>query len=323
MLVRLLALHLLAGPDEDAVALRWDAPPGCPGPDEVRDRLARFVTTGAAGPRAVVDARVRTEGVGFVLELEVRIDAGVLHRRIEAARCDVLASAAALVMAVMLDPAALAESVEAAPPEPPPPVPAVVAPVRLPPPRETIPAASEPPPSPRPRTRVDVALGLRAGGGWGALPRGAATFAGLLALRIASARVELVGIGVLPQERRTAHDAGVRLEPWAVGLRGCWAPQLGPIELPLCGGVEAGQIRARGLGLAQPRAIAVPWLAWPFGVSVVWAPHRRFAIVAGVEGWVSTTRPRFVIPDLGALYTLPRAGVRALAGFEVRLGPAR
>ncbi len=308
----LLALRLVLGPDEETIDLDWDAPPGCPGADEVRQRLARFVTAGASGPRVAVDARVHAGAEGYVLDLEIRIESGVLRRRIDAAACDVLASATALVTAVMLDPANLAERVEAAPDPTPAPSPVASAPV----------PSAERKPRARRRPAVDVALGLRAGGSWGWLPRGAAIFAPHLALRVATARIELVGVTALHQDRRSSTEpsAGARFQPWVAGARGCWAPVVGPVELPICTGIEAGQIRAQGFGLATPQSIAATWVAWPFGASIMWAPHRRVAILAGVEGWVAVARPRFVVADLGALYAPPRAGVRLFAGVEVRVG---
>lgn len=300
-----------------AVELQWRAPAECPPGSRVRDEITRFVAAGTQSgtvDRVQVDAVVEQVDGRYVLELELRLPTGALHKHIEADSCEVLASATALVMAVMLDPTAVVETVDtakAAKPEPAPPV-APVAPV------ETVAPKVVPPP---PKPRVQTLLGVSIVGSWGAMPRFGAAVSGFVGVRVGRVRALAVAFGELPQQAR--HDeqsaAGARIDLWSVGARGCFAPAVKRVDFPLCAGFEGGQLRARGIGLQVERSASAPWLAVPFGASVMWAPVPRFAFGGGVDGWVAATRPAFVIDDLGPIHRPARAGVRVHLGIEVRL----
>ncbi len=308
-----------AAPDapraEGTVELQWQAPEGCPDGTRVRDEIRRFVATGAQTgtlDRVVADARVVREGERYVLELELRLPDGAMKKRIEADKCEVLASAAALVMAVMLDPKAVVETVDA-PVEPAPTPPPVAEPRVAPPVVAPKPVA--------PTRKVQALVRAFAVGSYGAMPRFGAAFGGAIGARIGRARVELVAFGELPQRQRSTAQpgAGARIDLWTLGARGCFAPAVKRVDFPLCAGVEAGQLRARGFGLQVPRRPTAPWLAFPFGAMVMWAPVPRFAFGGGVDAWVAATRPTFEIEDLGPLHTAARVGVRIHAGVELRL----
>ncbi|MBC8071587.1 MAG: hypothetical protein IAG13_24890, partial [Deltaproteobacteria bacterium] len=76
-----------------------------------------------------------------------------------------------------------------------------------------------------------------------------------------------------------------------------------------------------GPGLAGRRTRA-PWLAVSLGPRLAWAFIPRMALWAGVEGVVTLARPRLVT-DEGTLVLQPgRAGLRALAGVELRFAGA-
>ncbi|HWB80635.1 MAG TPA: hypothetical protein VG755_36985 [Nannocystaceae bacterium] len=301
-------------PEEGTVALQWRAPEGCPDGVRVRDEIRRFVATGAQTgtlDRVDADARVVREGDRYVLELELKLPGGAMHKRIEADKCEVLASAAALVMAVMLDPKAVVETVEEAKVEPPTPEP---------PPKVEPKPVTPPPPVDRKR-RVQALMRIFGMGSFGAMPRFGGALGGSLGARIGRARVEVVALGEIPQRKLndTERSAGARIDLWTLGVRGCFAPNVNRVEFPLCAGVEAGQLRARGFGLSVARSTAAPWLAFPFGAMVMWAPVPRFAFGGGVDAWVAATRPTFEIDDLGPIHRTQRAGVRIHASVELRL----
>lgn len=301
----------IAAPDDAPVELQWRAPDECPPSANVRDQITRFVADGAQTgtvDRVKVDAVIVKSGDRYVLELDLQLPTGALHKRIEADKCEVLASATALVMAVMLDPTAVVETVDK--PEAPPPIPETAPPK---------PAPTPPPPVPKKR-RVQGIVRVLAAGSFGALPRFGGAFGGSIGARIGRARVEATAFGELPQRATQSQqrDAGAELDLWTVGARGCFAPAVKRVDFPLCAGVEGGQMRARGFGLQLQRRAAAPWLAFPFGGAVMWAPVPAFAFGGGVDGWVAATQPAFEIEDLGALHTARRAGVRIHAGIEVR-----
>lgn len=303
-----------AEPEEGTVALQWRAPPGCPDGARVRDEIRSFVATGAQTgtlDRVDVEAQVVREGDRYVLELDLKLPTGAMHKRIEADKCEVLASAAALVMAVMLDPKAVVETVEEAKqPVPTPAPPPAVAPKPI----------APPPPVDRTR-RVQALVRIFGMGSFGAMPRFGGALGGSIGARIGRARVEAVALGEIPQRRShaTQPSAGARIDLWTLGARGCFAPNVKRVEFPLCAGIEAGQLRARGYGLSVARKATAPWLAFPFGAMVMWAPVPRFAFGGGVDAWVAATRPTFEIEDLGGpVHTSQRAGVRIHASAELR-----
>ncbi|MBL8946378.1 MAG: hypothetical protein JNK45_24645, partial [Myxococcales bacterium] len=118
-------------PDDDsAVALQWEAPAACPDVAALRGELERYVSADAQrGDRPLrVHALVREDAGRFVLDLELDAEGGIMRQRIVAERCEVLASATALVIAVLLDPAGVVERVEPSPPPVEPPI-ATAAPV--------------------------------------------------------------------------------------------------------------------------------------------------------------------------------------------------
>jgi hypothetical protein len=305
-------------PDDDsAVALQWEAPAACPDVAALRGELERYVSADAQrGDRPLrVHALVREDAGRFVLDLELDAEGGIMRQRIVAERCEVLASATALVIAVLLDPAGVVERVEPSPPPVEPPI-ATAAPVT--PTPVTTPTAA-----PKRRRSLQAILRVAALGGTGVLPRFGAGFTAAAGIRGRLFRAELVATGMLPQRARAeGEDAGARVDAWTIGPRGCVVPEVRTVELPVCTGLDAGQIRARGFGLQTALRPVAPWVAIPLSASVLWAPaaaSRRFAFGPGVEAWVATTRPRFGIDDLGPLYRAARAGIRAWVTVELRL----
>lgn len=92
--------------------LRWPAVAGCPGQAEVEAAVGRLVAGGE--PRAVTAvATLRREGAGWRMRLTVRDADGELTRTLTSARCQVLADAAAVILAVAAEPVAVADRVVA------------------------------------------------------------------------------------------------------------------------------------------------------------------------------------------------------------------
>lgn len=106
----------LVGPPEPGLVVQWEAPAGCPDAAAVRARVVRLVGEAAAGAaRLTARAAVRAEGGRWALDLELSGETGTGRRALAAARCDELAGAAALVIAIAVDPrAALAGPAAAA-----------------------------------------------------------------------------------------------------------------------------------------------------------------------------------------------------------------
>lgn len=276
------SFHAAAALAEDPpVALEWSAPSGCPGGADVLARVKALLDTSRAGggTQAAVRGVVTLGGGEASVRLETRVSrmsrgaaapetlSGV--RKLAGATCDEVTSAAALVIALAIDPdaapkdspsAAAAERPEATAETPPtaPPPPA---------PPETAETANAPAPPMRssaewrrvhPFARADVladfgslpaaALGLRAAGGV-VLPR---------------ARAE-VGVGYFPPTfapaNTTSADSGAEVSLLVGHLRGCYVFLPERLAMEGCLGAEAGAITAEGQGFPSTSTVVSPWLA--------------------------------------------------------------
>jgi len=91
--------------------LTWVAPTGCPNPGEVAREIDELVAGSSLTPaKSTIDAQasVSSDQGGFALVLTLRDAEGFHQRRLEAPSCDELGHAAALIVALAIDPALLA-----------------------------------------------------------------------------------------------------------------------------------------------------------------------------------------------------------------------
>src|SRR5262245_54593476 len=136
----------------EGLRLQWEAPAGCPGGADVQAGVERLVgnavRTTSIAARASVEAMASAQ---WRVRLETRKEGDRGVRLLEAASCQALADSVALILALMIQPAA--------PPPPPPaaPPPAGARPAAPPraapppqPPPATVPEPAPPPPPPPP-----------------------------------------------------------------------------------------------------------------------------------------------------------------------------
>jgi hypothetical protein len=328
--VRLLALALaLHSAEPPPVDVTWRGDEACPA-THFHGRLAAYLAD-AEQQRPVRVVITVEQGKQWTADLALTSDGGRTDRRLTGNACNEVADAAAFVTAVAVDPGVLARphpdehdqpplpeptpDIIAVPPpavvpEPPPPDPPVPAPAPIEP--------AEPRPAPRPR----IGGFVRASGGFEALalPRIAPTASLTLGLLGQRWRVELGGTYRAPtaQYRDDHPDIGAQLRLWTVAARGCGVLRPSVLEIPLCGGLEAGQVLARAIGYDGARSGRAPWLALVVGPALAWAPRRRIALWLGVELGVPLIGGSFTSDGLGELYTIKRISLRAGLGVEVR-----
>lgn len=118
MLASLLGLALGAAPPVEP-EVSWQAPAGCSDATAVRRRIEDLLRRPLASGEVAVEGVVRAEEPGFVLRLRVRAGEVIDERTLRADRCPALADTAALVAAVMIDPA-VADTVLVPEPDAPP-----------------------------------------------------------------------------------------------------------------------------------------------------------------------------------------------------------
>jgi hypothetical protein len=110
---------LPAGDAGEPIALAWVAPPGCPSEREVRAEIERVLggpPDPASQPYLRAEARVSGgRGGGFHVHLITHLGGVIGERDLHGPTCAAVANAAALIVALTFDPAALARRT---PPDP-------------------------------------------------------------------------------------------------------------------------------------------------------------------------------------------------------------
>ena len=326
--------------------LEWESPAQCPA-STFRGAFDRLLAGSSMRTPVRVEATVEQHPDRW--QVVTRFEAGPNRgeRRFHAPACDTVVNAAALAIAIAVDPTVLdrlatvdsVEPVEPAEPEllepEPEPEPETEAPdpalVVEPPeyeddigPIEPIGeiearggdlVRSEPD---RPLRGFVAGAGMidglaLPGVGFGATLAGGVTYRWF--------RAEVVGSYRFPTEQasQNSSDAGGRFEHWTVGVRTCASPRLGPVEVPLCVGADAGQTIGRGYGVTLTQVARLPWLAPVGTVGVAWPVLPRFALFVRSELAVSVLRSEFEIVGLGTIHEIGPVLARGLLGVELRL----
>jgi hypothetical protein len=258
----LLAPALLAPALAAAPPLEWEAPERCPSAQAANEKLREALGHEASELGSVSRVRgvIVAESVGYRLTLEV-VDAGRRSlRSFHAERCEDLAGAAALAIALAVHPAAAANDGATGAPG------------------SAESAVEEVPVAPRAEEmagdRGDAELTASSGswtpswsaGASGVLDVGALPDPALgvgVEVRAALGRLELDVHGLLlPRQRRPVGDAeSVELGLMAAGLRACVRLLEDGLVVGACLGGEAGRFTATGVGLEPGREARDVWLA--------------------------------------------------------------
>lgn len=310
--------------------LDWQAPPECPTLEEIEAQVGALTEGQLAGEGTmVVRGVVQHDDAGpYRLELTTTVGEREAVRELEASECVDLGQAVALVVAVTLVPSLE----EGPPPEPKPepkpePEPEAVEPqtpvvaerVETPQPRPSPPPREEPPAQSRrpitpPRVLLRAGLGLDVGGA------PTPTLASRLAVGAAwtHLRVAIEGTHLVPQRADGPGTADGLVQQGTVGLVGCGAFAWRAWSLPICGGVEAGFLRADSRGLT-PRRSAGGVVVTPMARIGAVRHWRHVGLWLDAEGLVRGVSTRVVLAENEIFRPAP-ASVRFLAGIEFRWG---
>lgn len=314
--------------------LRWDAPAGCPAAARVRARVNRL--TGSVRRQVKADAQVQREGAAFRLTLRTEVDGVAGARELRAPDCASLADAAALILALMADPAATAEAPPAGSESSSAPVassapgvapdgsaPSATAsssagPVSA---ASSAPAASSASAasSVEPASPVISASPLR----WGA-SLGASLDASLgpgpgvgpaVSIEVSGARWE-VAWWASWQPARAALVAGhptaaADLSWLSSGLRGCVAPLERLRWAQLCGGGGALRIAAAGRGVSETRSGVALVPALTAGLQARLPLGGALHLEPGLDATAPLRRASFVLENAGPAHRLPVVGFGA------------
>lgn len=317
------------------LTLTWRSPPECPDAPAVERAveaaLGRPLAPAGARPIAVTGSLER-EGLRgpYRLALELRSGDSRDFRQFQAERCELLADAAAVVIAVAVDPSIDPGTRHAAPVAAPPPA----APSPAPPPAVTPDPTDIPDSRPRASSADPnlagerrLALLLRAGPtlDLGTLPGVAAPGVGFgLGLLTPRLRVDLDGTWLAPRtaDPDPTRDLRIRVGLWAATLRACARPRLGPVEFPTCLGGQVGELLgdAVGVAIADPSTVRRLALGLVVGAGLRWAFLRgRLALLLRVDAVVALRRARFAVDGPGIVHTPAPVALQPALALEVRL----
>ncbi|WP_434426499.1 hypothetical protein [Nannocystis pusilla] len=302
----------------------------------VARRLGRPLTADEAEVEATV---VREGGRGFTLRLRLTAGQRGETRTISDPSCAALADVVAVLVAAAVEPARVPEPAPTTTPEPAEPAEPGLEPeaAALPEPGpefapEPAPVTGEPPEplaapvSSRRSKKPGGFVRVHGGGEVGAVPQitGAVGIAG--GALWPRWRLEVQGLFVVPQE--VAREvAGLRVEVgaglFAAAVHGCARLGRGPVEVPLCVGLEAGGMRGEARGLVSGRAATQGWLAGVLGAGVVWHAGARWGVWGAVQLALSPMHPKFeleAVPEPVRLWAPSWASGRLMLGVELRFG---
>jgi hypothetical protein len=248
---------------------------------------------------------------------------GPAQQRVHAASCDQLARAAALFVALVMDPsrADLARGVssdtgDAGPPAPSPPA---VSP-RAAPPAPTGAPVNSPAQFEGRSGRRDVSLLVAAGLliDAGTLPRPELLAALEGGIRYARVEITLQGAVGTVQEKTIDAAAGARLWPASVTITPCYVPiVVGRLRFGPCAQGEVGWIHAQGIGVSQSRSADSAWLSLGAELAAWFGLGRHFEARVGVGVLAPAVRPNFELTGLGSVFQ-PGVAVRGGTAAVVR-----
>jgi hypothetical protein len=326
----LLGLRLFAPPDAAEVPtpdpeIEWHAPPDCVTRDELVARTEALLgrPLGQPGdPELALRGEIVEAAPDLLLRLEFRRPVERV-RELRGGSCVELRDAAAMVLAVTVDPlTSLAEPEPEPEPEPAPePEPE---PEPAPEPEPEPEPEAEPTPTPEPTRASELGGLVRLGGGvvYPLLPSLGGGPSLAVGLRWRALRAELVGalwLGPAARMKDTPEVGATIIAGW-VAPRLCGVPRAGRVEFPLCAGLELGGMRGTAFGVPDASSSTLAWVAIETGGAASVGLGRALALWIGADLVVPLTRPGFSIAGLGQLHRAPPVGFAALLGLEAQFG---
>jgi hypothetical protein len=293
-------------------AFEWRAPDGCPPAGAVEEEIARLLG-GPIREHARNDLHVQAVveyGSGWSVTLETVSNGATGHRTIEAATCQALANATALIVALLTDPDAVSartgKSTDDEPQPQPPRAEAAPVSVRSPGARETY-----------------VLLGAAATGNVGVLPSpdiGASASLGMVRPRWRLEVRATYGPRQVPSDAIATPSAAYGRFSFLAGtLAACLTFARPKLEFGPCADAEFGVVRGEGIGASRNEAHASPWLGLGAGGWLAIRASRWLYFPVHVDVVVPLWRPRYVFENVPApIFRSDPLGGRLTAGVELR-----
>lgn len=110
----------------------------------------------------------------------------------------------------------------------------------------------------------------------------------------------------------------VNMWMWAAGLRGCYLPKLGRVEVGLCATVEAGAVSGRRVDADRERHV-LPWMGISLGPAASVRLSKRVRIKLGLDITGIPVRPLFTYQGRQDVCCDEKFGGRLFGGIELLL----
>lgn len=310
MIMTIALLASMFAPVRVSMPVRSD----CPSAETVERDISTLI---GVSPLPEIDVRIEVADAagGVVAELSFNSAGRSQARTIPGATCSDVVNAAAVVVAVGVDPVAVGQSL-APVLQRPSPAAVPVAPLAPPP----LPTTSEPlvepsvdpapefagsedrsdaPQSRTPRSPLHLHAFAFGGPTLGAFQRVSGWLGGGLALHRGALRAEVTGQHQFGQrvDHPQASDSGAIVSLTSGRGSGCWSPSVGSFSLSACGGIDLGAAVGRGRGLESRVDARALWAALTPGARVHWRPKGPLAVGLFVDVPISVLRPAFAIDD--------------------------
>ncbi|MGK3996373.1 hypothetical protein [Sorangium sp. So ce1024] len=310
------ARALAAQAEPRAVDLRWEAPDVCPPADEVRREIARLLGASEQHQPIEVEIAVARAG-GARLRLDLRIHAPSPGERvIRGDDCASMSRAAALIVAMSIDPDAVARNAAAQPAVQTAPPSAVAAPVagapRPPPPAAArAPAAAE--------RDLEAALWLSAHIEQALVPAVGVGLAAGGGIRSGWLRAD-GAVGVVPSSSSSIAGmaAGAEFRLWFLEVDACARALDHHVSVYVCALGRQHWLLARGREVDEAFTGTAPIFAPGLGTLLEWRVAAPLKIEGALHAVVPLRRPRFVVENLeGDVYRPPAAGLSSRLGVAL------
>jgi hypothetical protein len=294
-----------AAPPE--LTLTWQAPAVCPTPADVEAQFVRLLGGAArvpTGKHVTATATVHVASPGrWILELTTVLDGAGGKRSLSGDSCASVASAAGLILALMIDPAAAERMSADAPPPPPPPKPAPA-------------VIAAPPPAPEP-SFLEPSVRLFAGGVFLLLPQPALAAGLAVGARRGHVAAELTALATTERraEPATLQGVGGDFRLLTGGARACGV--LGQSVLyQLCLGGELERLSGVGVATLEPPLRQTATMLAGTGAVMVAIPlGSRLSLTIDLGVAARAYRPTFTVQtdDLPGSVTTPVFRVPAVS----------
>jgi hypothetical protein len=313
-----LAAPVWAGGVQDKVDLNWSAPDPCPKRAEFLAAVTQMLGDRVTIARTLFANVVITQasGTSFQLKLTTKLDDASGQRIIEGRACKVVADAAAVTLALLLNP-----DLEV-PAEPPPhdePSHSVRTPTASAPPKHHTVSERQSPPSDTRSNHWYGLLSSQLGLALGLLPHANPQVS--LGVGAGRERASILATGSYspPQEVTLAAQAvGGHLWTASVGLHGCWLWTVRSPRLSNCLGLEATRLHGHGTGVPTARDAVTLWVSPSLSANADFALSERFWLRFSALGMLPLARPDTHLDDIGIVQKPAKVMGALGAGVVVR-----